>query len=340
MKKALGTILILCLCLSLGTAAMAAGFSDVDSGSWYYDNVTRMADMKALSGYPDGTFRPEGTISNGEFITVLMKTLTGTESYPSAEGHWAMGAMKAAVEQGVCAADELAESDLDSPITRAKAAKYTAKAVKKILKEDSVSSTGLDSIIFDWADVEASGCKDEILDMYARGIITGNTDGSFNPNGNIKRCEAATIVLRAYDKTIRQLPFGIAASLESVYADKGVFFLSCVGEKYDVKSLSVKKLTANGVELNIKCLNSAESYKELINASSTIRKAYEGLPAPDAVVKFSWTAADIKKLSDATQDGAAIIDFAFMLDVTLTDGSVLPFTYEVSYAIMNYGGLL
>ena len=37
---------------------------------------------------------------------------------------------------------------------------------------------------------------------------------------------------------------------------------------------------------------------------------------------------------------AKYIDFAFLLDVTLTDGSVLPFTYEVSYAIMNYGGLL
>ena len=75
MKKALGTILILCLCLSLGTAAMAAGFSDVDSGSWYYDNVTRMADMKALSGYPDGSLRPFDAATRAQFTNILIKAM-------------------------------------------------------------------------------------------------------------------------------------------------------------------------------------------------------------------------------------------------------------------------
>lgn len=35
----------------------ACAFSDVQSGSWYYDNVTDMTNQGYLSGYEDGTFQ-------------------------------------------------------------------------------------------------------------------------------------------------------------------------------------------------------------------------------------------------------------------------------------------
>ena len=339
-KRSLSLILCLCLALSLGVSALAANFSDVTEDSWYYNNVMRMTEMKAITGYPDGTFNPEGSITNGEFLTMLMRTLTGTESYPTDEGHWALAVLQAAYEAKVCSDADLTEADLDTPITRSMAAKYTANAVDKLLKEDKVSTKGLESLIIDYADVQSSGCEKEILDMYARGIITGDDMGRFNPTSNIKRCEAATIVLRAYDREIRQLPFGMASSMESVYSDKGVIFLSCVGEKYDVKKLTVSAVTANGINLDFRCLNSETSYKELINASSTIRKAYEGKDAPDAVIKFDWKAAYIKSLSTQSIDGQSVIDFAFTIDLELNDGTVLPFTYNVSWCIVSYGGLL
>jgi len=338
MKRVLS--LMICLCLVLSMPALAAGFSDVSEDSWYYNNVIRMTDMKGITGYPDGTFRPEGSITNGEFLTMLMKTLTGTESYPSAEGHWALAVLQASYDAGICTETDLTETDLDTPITRAMAAKYTAKAVDKLLKEDKVSTTGLKSLIIDYSAVESSGCEKEILDMYARGIITGDDTGNYRPEANIKRCEAATIVLRAYDKTVRQLPFGIAATVESVFSDKGVIFLDCVGAKYDVKTMKVSAVTANGINLNFRCLNTEASYKDLINASSAIRNAYSGRQMPDAVIKFDWNASEIKSLSPRHLDGEPVIDFVFTIDLELTDGTTLPFTYTVSYCIVRYGGLL
>ena len=101
-KKAFSLLLALCMLLALGAPALAvSSFSDVQSGSWYYECVTRMADMKALTGYGDGSFRPNGSITNGEFLTVLMKTLTGTQSYPAVSGNWASGALQAAYDSGV-----------------------------------------------------------------------------------------------------------------------------------------------------------------------------------------------------------------------------------------------
>ena len=346
-KRALTLLLTLCLILTLGAPALAAAsFSDVREGSWYYDNVMRMAEMKALTGYADGTFRPDGSITNGEFLTVLMKTLTGTESYPAESGHWASGVLQAAYDSGVCTGDELSAGQLDTAITRAQAAKYTANAVKKLLKEGDAYTEGLSALIADFDDVERSGCAEAVLDMYARGIITGDNQGRFNPGSNIRRSEAATIALRAYDPARRQIPFGIAASVESIYADRGVFFLSAVGEKYDVRRVTVTAVSANGIQLDMSCINTASAYQTFISRSTEMRKAYADVPAPDAVVSFQWNAAqaegraDDYAYSDAAGQELPVVDFVFTLDLTLRDGTVLPFTYTASYCVVEYGGLL
>ena len=346
-KRALSLLLVTCLILSLGLPALAApSFSDVRSGSWYYENVMRMAGMNALNGYADGTFRPDGNITNGEFLTVLMKTLTGTESYPADGGHWASGVLTAAYASGVCTESDLTEAGLDTAITRAEAAKYTARAVEKLLKEGKADTTGLSALIADYGDVESSGCADAILDMYARGIITGDDLGCFNPGSKIRRSEAATIVLRAYDTAERKLPFGLSASMESVYADRGVLFLTAVGSKYDVRRINITAVTANGVSLSMKCTNTTSAYQELIAKSTESRKAYANVKAPDAIVTFQWDAARIEGLADRYEYSASanrslpVIEFVLTVDVTLKDGTVLPFTYTAPYCIAEYGGLL
>ncbi|MGI6029774.1 MAG: S-layer homology domain-containing protein [Candidatus Heteroscillospira sp.] len=347
MKKRIPALLLaVCLSLSLCLPALAdGGFSDVEPDSWYYDSVTRMADMKALNGYADGSFRPDGSITNGEFITVLMKTLTGTDGYPAESGsHWASGALNAAYAGGVCTDEELTAAELDTPITRARAALYTHNAVRYILREEAADSKGMEALIMDMDAVNASGCGQAILDMYARGIITGDDKGNFNPGAAIRRSEAAVIVLRAYDSSIRRLPFGIQAGLESVYADRGVIFLDCVGEKYDVKSLNVTRVTANGVQLDMKCLNSESTWTKLIGQSSAARRAYAGATRPDAVVTFDWDAEDIESLAEnyASADGRTlpVTDMVFTMDITLTDGTVLPFTYKAGFCVSEYGGVL
>ena len=49
----------------------ACAFSDVQSGSWYYDNVTDMTNQGYLSGYEDGTFRPDGTVTKAELVSIV-----------------------------------------------------------------------------------------------------------------------------------------------------------------------------------------------------------------------------------------------------------------------------
>ena len=346
-KRILSLILVVCAVFTLSVGAFAdSSFSDVKEGSWYFDNVTRMASLNMLNGYPDGSFRPAGTITNGEFLTVLMKALSGSTEFEKTGEHWASGVLSAAVNKKVCSSDELTEEDLDTLITRAEAAKYTFNAVKNLLHEKDVDTNGISSMIVDMDSVKESGCSDQLIDVYARGIVTGDDKGRFNPASNISRCEAATLVLRAYDASIRVLPFGIADSLESVFADRGVMFLNCFGSKYDVKSMEVMSLTANGIKLDISCTYDSASWKKLISSSTKIKKAYSGVAEPDAVVNFKWDADRISAIAGSTFHDSAldkdlpVIDFELKAELTLSNGETLIYTGCTSYAIADYGGLL
>jgi hypothetical protein len=345
-KRSLSLLLAVCLTLSLGVSAAAADtFSDVKAGSWYYDNVTRMVELGAINGYGDGTFRPGGSITNGEFLAILMRMLSDTKDYPATGSHWASGVLRAAYDTRVCAQSDLTAEDLDTPITRARAAKYTANAVRLLQKEAAPDTAHISALIGDFAAVEASGCATEVLRMYAAGILTGDTAGNFNPDSDITRSEAATVILRAYDPKIRVLSFGIDDSFESAKEDSGVFFFYVAGTKYNVKSVDVLSAQANGVSLIITPGNTHQAYQDLINSSSRAQSTYGAISPPDAFVRFKWDGDAILALADehVTAEGGTVcpvVDFTFTLDITLSDGTVLPYTYSVSYYFQNYYGVL
>ena len=48
-------------------------FPDVKEGSWYAGAVSAMADMGFISGYGDGRFGPDDTISYQEMVAILSK---------------------------------------------------------------------------------------------------------------------------------------------------------------------------------------------------------------------------------------------------------------------------
>ena len=59
--------------LALPDSAGKDRFADVSPDSWYAGAVNAMADMGFVSGYGDGTFRPEATVSFQEMAVILNK---------------------------------------------------------------------------------------------------------------------------------------------------------------------------------------------------------------------------------------------------------------------------
>jgi len=49
------------------------GFTDVPSGEWYANAVNYLAGLGILTGYPEGDFRPQQTITRAEFATIAAR---------------------------------------------------------------------------------------------------------------------------------------------------------------------------------------------------------------------------------------------------------------------------
>jgi hypothetical protein len=69
MKKLLSCILALSV---FASTFVCAKYSDVSQIEDYYPSSTRLADLGIISGYEDGTFRPDNTITRAEFTKIVV----------------------------------------------------------------------------------------------------------------------------------------------------------------------------------------------------------------------------------------------------------------------------
>ncbi len=125
------TGLLLSLALLLPGAAFAqASFPDVEEGSWYAQDVNTLAGEGLLTGFPDGTFRPNDPITAGQFVTIVARCV-GLQYDATPTFHWAAPQLQAALNAGWYDWDELPPSggNYDNPITRQLAVKILMLAI-------------------------------------------------------------------------------------------------------------------------------------------------------------------------------------------------------------------
>ncbi|MGI6727489.1 MAG: S-layer homology domain-containing protein [Anaerovoracaceae bacterium] len=66
---------IIVLVFILSMSSLCFGFSDVEENHQAFNDIKTLTDAGYLSGYPDGTFRPEGTITRAEFVRLTNQVL-------------------------------------------------------------------------------------------------------------------------------------------------------------------------------------------------------------------------------------------------------------------------
>lgn len=122
-------------------AAMStSGFFDVPQGSWAAPYINYAVQKEILSGYSDGSFGPDRTISFAEALTILLRTLGYTESEV---GHfWPNNYVNAAASLGVSYGMSYSA---DAPLTRATAAILTDRAL--FTKPSQSSGTNADTYL-------------------------------------------------------------------------------------------------------------------------------------------------------------------------------------------------
>ncbi|MBO8173600.1 MAG: S-layer homology domain-containing protein [Bacillaceae bacterium] len=135
MKKILNSILVFVLVLTMAVPAFAAEGEDLGDAA---GAVYRLGALDVLQGYPDGTFRPDNTITRAEFAAVAVRLLgledaaeaaKGTTQFDDYVDAWATGYINIAVQQGVLKGYPDNTIRANNPVTQAEALTILVRAL-------------------------------------------------------------------------------------------------------------------------------------------------------------------------------------------------------------------
>ena len=210
-KKIFAVILSLSM---LSTVVSAAEFSDVGN-HWAAGEIQYGVDNGMISGYPDGTFRPNGTVTRAEFVKMLTASICANLNLdPSEYGddtHWASAYYNFAMEKGIVVPraeevyDGVAMGTFDAEnanyeIKRWEMAYMLYTVLTNVFRYDVLYSDYTDH------DLTAQTYGEEIAYMigsciYA-GLLNGDQNRNFNASNNTTRAEAIAVVNRV-DRAIK-----------------------------------------------------------------------------------------------------------------------------------------
>jgi sirohydrochlorin ferrochelatase len=177
------------------TTALSNRFSDI-LGHWAEAKLKETLVNGVISGYPDGTFRPDGVISRAEFCTMAVKTmhyeLQPGNIFTDSSNHWARDYISTAVTRGMVHGYSSTSFGPDDPITREQMAVSIYNALKNTPATNKNSFSDND-LISPWA-------RDAVDVVSQRGLISGYPDRSFQPQAYLTRAEAATVFYKLMER--------------------------------------------------------------------------------------------------------------------------------------------
>ena len=153
-----------------------------------------------ISGYPDGTFRPDGQITRAEVAAILYNLAGKPQIAPTAafsdvnSSQWYYSAISYLAGLGIVSGYGNGTFQPNNPITRAEMATVIARYTGI-----SITSPGQ----FTFTDVKPGDWYyNAVAQLAAKGWLTGYSDGTFAPIRYITRAEAVTIINRMLDRTL------------------------------------------------------------------------------------------------------------------------------------------
>lgn len=192
--------------------AGGAIFKDIGQGEWYAQYVTRVAQWGIVSGYKDtqgralGLFGPGDPVTIAEMLKMALEAAKVDESsckgiarHPQAREHWAYLYIVCAEERGFRVLQY--PVDLNRPALRAE-----VLAIMHDAFGDDVPP-----LLSTFKDTAYHPYEKDIAYAAALGVVSGDTDaagnltGTFRPNDEVNRAEAAKII---YEKLKAQVLLG------------------------------------------------------------------------------------------------------------------------------------
>lgn len=188
-------------------------FTDVAEDAWYHDYVYDLVYRGVVNGMTATTYEPEGKLTRAQFVKLLacsladaetLKTYEGKHPFKDSEGHWAEAYIAWAKDKGIVEGVSATEFDPEAPITREQMAtifgRYALKQGIELPKDAAPAQS------FPDADKISEYAREFVELMRIAGILNGYEDGTFRPQGNATRAEAAklfSLFLSITDKLVK-----------------------------------------------------------------------------------------------------------------------------------------
>ena len=170
-------------------------FTDI-AGHWAENDIKRAVEKGMVGGYPDGTFKPNNSVTRAEFTVMLVDILKLDgigAALPFKDqgkiGAWAERAVALAVQAGIVNGYDDGSFRPDAQITRAEMAMMVAKALGLTIDENATTAFADDKDIPIWA----KGAVQAIRELE---IVSGRGGNHFVPNDKATRAEAVVMLLR------------------------------------------------------------------------------------------------------------------------------------------------
>ena len=172
-----------------------SSLTDIGSEHWAYESVKILFDTKVISGYPDGSFKPENSVTREQFVKMLVMAfeMTGDTEVNYSDvpkNAWYYETVKIATANNVTQGYGK-NFGVGANITREDA----AVMIYRIIEESSETTEEIK--LFDDDGSISSYAKDAVYGLSNIGVINGMGDGSFAPRANLTRAQAAKIICTA-----------------------------------------------------------------------------------------------------------------------------------------------
>jgi len=202
MKKTV--CLVLCVLFLLSFTNIVQAFSDT-SDHWAKDYIERLFNIRAIKGYPDGTFKPENPITRAELATILARAFklpdTDPQGFLDVQGHWAIQEIGAC--EDIIPSYTTGKFDPDAPVSREHLAVALVRCrnlAKGLLQADR---TILASLV-DRDQITASLVTELSLAIQV-GYLHVYPDQTLRPRSAVTRAEAAKLIDRPLSSTLVSL---------------------------------------------------------------------------------------------------------------------------------------
>ncbi|MCQ6561615.1 S-layer homology domain-containing protein [Paenibacillus mendelii] len=165
-------------------------------GHWAEQRIGQAARLKIVSGYEDGSFAPDKSVTRAEFLVMLMNALkpqtdSAALAFSDADniGAWARNAVAQALQAGIVTGYEDGTFRPNAEITRSEMAVMIAKAFG-LSSNANTGDTGFE----DERDIPV-WAQGAVAALKKLGIVSGKGANRFVPDGKTTRAEAVTVLL-------------------------------------------------------------------------------------------------------------------------------------------------